>query len=378
MSLYQDNGIWYVSVYHPETGKRIRKSTRERDRAKAEAFEKAIMEDFAAQRTGYTLSQLMTLYETPETNPRKQSYKISGQSYSDDYASKVADHIKDTRRLLKKKAPKLLSLNIRLLQTIHIKTVRDIVYEEYGACRKSQYIFRSFRSMFGEAVAQGWMESNPSYGIHDISYEEKEEIYIPAFVMRQLIDDRERYQDKVKWAYCAFVAVTGLRKMEALAISPAKISDGCLLIDEQISRLGDDTKDPKWHVIRRIVLPKIAVKILSYIEPDDKTGRYFPHERNWAPSAVNAVKNIESALHPAQKEYWNSFHLHGCRHFLNTNLRAMGIPDALSQEWLAWKHEGDKKIQRRYTHFVPSHLQSVADAIDKLYGYEEEKMEVIK
>ena len=371
MSLYQDNGIWYVSLIHPETGRRIRKTTRTRDKEEALTLERAMIEDINASRTGYSLDHLIELYSSPTTNPRMKSYKITGQSYSEDYAERVADHVKDIRSILKRKAPRLLKMNIRSIQTIHIKTVRDIIFEEYGACRKAQYIFRSFRSMFGEAVAQGWTEYNPTLGIHDISYEEKEEIYIPSFVMRQLIDDRERYPDVRKWAYCALIAVTGLRKMEALAITAEKIKDGCLLIDSQVTRIGDTTKDPKWHVIRRIVLPKVALKILSYITPDEENGRYFPHNRNWVPSAINAVKNIETALHPEQSQYWKAWHLHGCRHFLNTNLRAMGIPDSLSQEWLAWKHEGDKKIQRRYTHFVPEHLQAVADAIDKLYLYEE-------
>ena len=103
MSLYQDNGIWYASIIHSETGRRIRKTTRTRDREEALAFEKAMIEDINASRTGYSLDHLIELYSCPATNPRMKSYKITGQSYSDDYAERVAEHVKDIRNILKRK-----------------------------------------------------------------------------------------------------------------------------------------------------------------------------------------------------------------------------------------------------------------------------------
>lgn len=365
MTLFIRDGYWHMDAIDKTTGKRIRKSLRTKDKEEAEKLAESILYGLESDIVGRTLGDVMTLFSSPDTNPRMKECKITGESYSADYAAVVAKQTLDMYDIIKKEYPNLLKSRMNDITSIQIRKVRELIYKLWGNSRKSQYYFRTFKTYFSEAARQGWSERNVALGQGDIKYKEKEVYIISRALVSLIIDDKEHYTDLLVWAFCVLIATTGIRRGEALAVSRETYDGRYLTIDRAVGSGGmDDIKPPKWGLTRKIPLPEITRRALGLITPDE-SGRYFHKNRHWAQYALKTVINTECALHPQFREEWSSLGWHAFRHGVNTELLAEGISPALVAEYLSWNHQ--QGIQGRYTNFRPEHLEVVALSLDCIF-----------
>lgn len=360
---------WYADLYFPSTGKRVKKSLGTTDEKIARKLMEEIASEFSKQLNGYTLDDLIELYEKVDTNPRFQNAKITGMKYSEQHAVHVISMCKPIREAIQTKIPKLLNKKVSKITQFDCKQVRKAIYDCFGASRKSQYSFVLFKSMFSNALQEGWIQMNPCQLMKDIKYEKKVKDALEPEVIKALLSMKDAVTDKEAWAYMCIMATTGMRKSEVLALNQEQIYQGTITVDRSVkSDDKDDIQGTKWDVIRVFPLPKITLEIISDLKPNKK-GRYFDRSRHWADKVIKDMRYTAMHMFPEYSKELSKMTAHILRHSLTTNLVATGnLSDTFISEYLGWEHQHMLMMQRNYTHLKASHLDPVAAEIDRIYG----------
>lgn len=358
------NGIYYLNFYSPVTGRyqRISLKTKSEDDAKKAADKKiAVYANFSEM---ISLGTLLQLYANPDTNPRFQRRKREGGSYSKRYAKYIARHAKYLDSIISKSLPKIYKMPLNDLKARQGLIIRDLLLNELGPCRTSQYIFRSFKAMFSEARQTAIIEINHMEGLPDIRYKEKQRDAVYPEYINLILQAKEYFDEKKQWAYLAILATTGMRRSEVLALNKEQLFNNNLTIDRAlISNSADLIGPPKGGVIRIIPLAEITLEAINYIHPDKK-GRFFPYGQYWVERTIKSMREIMIGLHPEYKEIWNGITAHVFRHSLNTNLKAMSINERKVDTYMSWEHQSLNEVADRYTHLKARQLIEVAEAID--------------
>lgn len=358
------NGIYYLNFSNPVTGRyqRLSLKTRSKDIAKKAAERKiAAYANFSEM---ITLKTLLGLYSNPDTNPRFQRRNKEGGSYSKRYAKYIARHAKYLDFIISKSLPKIYKMPLNDLKARQGLMIRDLLLNELGPCRTSQYIFRSFKAMFSEARQTALIEINHMEGLPDIRYKEKQRGAVYPEYINLILEAKEYFDDKKQWAYLAILATTGMRRSEVLALNKEQLFDNVLTIDRAlISNSADLIGPPKGGVTRVIPLSEITMQAINYIHPDKK-GRFFPFGQYWVERTIKSMRDIMIELHPEYKEIWNGITAHVFRHSLNTNLKAMNINERKVDTYMSWEHQNLNEVADRYTHLKARQLIEVSEAID--------------
>ena len=363
----EESKTWIMVLYDPSTGKRIRKSTRTQDYEEALRIYHRATKDLEAGTEALTLGGVLDLYSDPETNPRYRIAQIEGTHYGLEHAKGVAGRARAIKALLELKAPAYIKKDVRDIGKLDVKNVRQIIIDSWGQRRKSQEAFANFKTMLSQCAEDGYIEVSPGKDVRDVPYKERKKPSFPAEVINKALALRDLCPDKEKWAFFAFMATTGMRMSEALALSARQIFNGTLTIDSALkSNSIDDIGLPKYDLIRIIPLSSVAMEILSTISPD-KSGRYFHHNRSWGTHAVMEIIMIACGAYPDEREIFSEMKSHTLRHSLNTNLLTAGLSPILVAEYLSWEHQSILDMQQRYTHVYAEALRPVADKIDELY-----------
>ena len=368
----KQDGIWYLYLHDPITGKFIRKSSGTQDEAEALRIWDSEQEYLNTRTSAATLGSLLASYTDAATNPRRKQALMDGTPYSDEYAYKIAVQAEWMLHLFKEKTPKILNMHIAEIRAIHIKTLKEAIIEKRGQCRSSQFYFRTLKTVFSQAHEDGLIEYNPSIGLKDIAYSEKKRSAVDESIIRKIIDAKNSFISTEDWAYFTVLATTGMRRSEALALTERQIKNGILTIDSAVK--SDTSKDvvglPKWGLIRVIPLPRITQYALSLLKPD-MDGRYFPYKRPWATYCFARLTGIACALFPEDKEEISTITPHILRHSLNTNLLANEVSPVLVAYYLSWQHQALLDMQERYTHLQAKKLIAVSDSIDRMFPINE-------
>lgn len=356
---------WYVDVTHPVTGRRIRCSTKTSDLKEAKRF----LEDFLSKLKGLTsdatLSDVIQLYKDPEDNPRYKQAQVEGRSYGKAYAKHVATHATQMEDLFRRKAPRLLKKPLCAVSKLDIKTIRELMVEEWGQTRKSQSLFRTLRAMFSQASEDALIATSPFSGIKDIHYDQKRTLAFTEDILREMIARKELWPDPLMWAYFSLLATTGMRRSEALALTRGQLYQGVLTIDRAYKDIDGELGLPKWGLTRVIPLSKTTQAILDTIPDEDE--RYFPKSHNWVNDVIRTARAVGRALFPLDPDI-SRLTAHSLRHSCHSNLLANGASSVLAAEYLSWSHQELLDIQRRYTHIYCQKLQPIADLIDEIYS----------
>lgn len=359
------NGNWYTNIYDPTTGRRIRISTHTKDPEKAMQVYAAELEKLSYLQGMKTLKEIFILYQNTETNPRYQQYQIEGRSYSFSYARQITYVAKHLEEILELDGPKLLHKLMKDITRNDVKKIRDAIIREYGVSRTAQFHFRSLKAMFSQAQEDCIIENNPCDGLRGISYKEEKRNAYPEEILSTMIARKELWPDEEHWAFFSVLATTGLRRCEALALSPSQILKGTLTVDRQLGTRKNETLPPKWGVIRVIPLSKITLRILNGLTV--KQERFFCHGKSWVDAVFYSARAVANVLFPNQ-EGLQEITAHTLRHSLHSNILINGANQVLAAEYLSWKHQDLMDTQKRYTHVYAKKLIVIADLIDVLYG----------
>lgn len=359
-----DSSLYYLDYTDPYTGRRIRKSSGKHTYEEAMEVLEVLKNTSKQDKNNITLSDIISLYEDPSTNPRKKQADIDGTSYGIGHAKHVAYLARKLRSEMEKLCPKFLNLKIVKITRMDLKTLKTLIVEDLGQTRTSQSLFQEVKVMLSQCVEDGMIPASPGNGIKDIHYQEKKRSALTPDVIKALIDHPEEFANTEEWALFTVIATTGMRLSEALALAHFQIAHGTLTINRALkSTAKDDVGLPKWNIVRAIPLSEITKKALDSIEPDE-TGRYFHHNKCWATTCFNRINGMAKAMHMGI----DNLTAHVLRHSLNSNLLALGLSPVLVAEYLSWSHQELLDIQQRYTHIQVQHLHPIAEAIDSLYG----------
>jgi integrase len=375
-------GIWYFKATD-QGGKRIQRSTGTSDRKEAEEFQKRWVEQHGRNRPIYakplTFREVVVPYQDPATNPRYRDAKIQESNYTDEHAANFARHAKKLEEILDKRLPGLMDEQVSDITKRDMKDVAAAIVAERGKCRTSQQVFAVCKTILRQAVSDDLILTSPGAGIPNIGYTEKKLIAIDEEMLAWMINQRQLFPSLEFWAYVTVVAVTGMRRGEAIAMSRDRLTGNLYTIDQQIKANSQYISKPKGGLSRTIPLPRIALAALEEIPPTDGPF-YFPLSRNWVTSQFGLLKAALKAADPANRSIWSVMTLHTLRRSLNTNLLVHGMSDHLVAEYMSWKHQSQNQdasiiMQRRYLKLNESKLQPVADMIDRLYAYTENQDE---
>jgi integrase len=359
-------GKSYYFKYTDLDGKRHQLSTGKANKRDATLYAQAFVDRLAeGNRTErMTLSELISLYEDPATNPRRKDALVNGGNYTIRYALMVARYAKVLHLLLS--SSPYISMQLSSLTKRDIKDIASIIVEKHGRRRKSQMIYSVLKVALSQAESDGIMVSSPAMRLPNIRYTENKRQAIPPEMVQYLLSHPELFPSPEYHAFITVVATTGMRRGEALAIHEDKLHDGVLTIDSQFTT-GAMTEPvpPKWCVTRIIPLPSLALAALDTLTRKD--GYYFPHYDRWTDINMGKLKAALKAADPKRADKWAKLGHHVLRHSANTNLLVSGALPVLVAEYLAWKHQELMDMQRRYTSMVAMNLKPIADKLDEIY-----------
>ena len=362
-----DCGGWFYTLYHPVTGRRIRKSTGTDDYDEARRIYQRAFSDMIAGTEPLTLISLIRLYQNTETNPRYRAALTEGTSYGKAYAEGVAGRARRLEALLEIRTPKIIRKDIRDVEKNDIRLIRQAIIDARGQTRSSQQMFSELKTMLRQASEDGLIDSSPAQSLKNIPYQAKERRSFTPDIIRNVLQMKDIFPDKEEWRFFAVIASTGMRMSEALALSYEQIYEGTLTINRAIKTNNpDDIGLPKCNLIRIIPLSDLTRSVLSEIEPD-RNGRYFHHSRAWGARTFRRIREIACEEFPAFTDDYKAMTSHTLRHSLNTNLLVSGVSPLLAAEYLSWNHQMILDMQERYTHIYAESLRHVADKIDELY-----------
>ena len=377
--LYQRNGgkVWYFK-YTDTGGRRCQRSTGLTDKREALRFQKKFLELSGRNRSVYATNKsfrdVAMMYLDPETNPRRAEALVAEHHYSEQHALNVARYAGYLIKICDKSLPGILDKPIAELTRVDVKGISAAIVAERGKCRTAQHIFQACKTILKQAAADDLMLISPGSGIPNIGYKEKSMVSIHEGDIAWMLGKKELFPSLHYWVYVTVLATTGMRRGEAIAISTSRIIDGLLTIDRQVMANSQVLSEPKWGLVRTITLAKVTLDALAQIQPDEN-GFYFPLTRNWVTNQLSLLKASLKAADPERATMWGKLTPHVLRRSLNTNLLLHGAPALLVAEYLSWHHQVQtldpiEPMQRRYFEAVSTDLQPVADAIDRLFGYE--------
>lgn len=261
----------------------------------------------------------------------------------------------------------LASRPVASISQADVLAFRDRIVKKNGLRRTSQRVFEVFKTIIREAFLRGLIAQDPMRLAGRIKIESKEKGTLTPTEYRRLIADPKIFEgDLLAAAIFRFVALTGLRRSEALALQWEDIDMGAAVIN--ICRAFKDSNFyevglPKWNKKRLVPLAPIALTIL----------------REWRPYSPGPLVFAYPNGRRVGSEYWqNSFHRamdklgieseravtpHSLRHSLNSLLLAGGSAPEAVRAVLGWS---DPKVQEGYTHWRLELIKGQADAVQRL------------
>lgn len=327
-----------------------------------------------------TLQNIIQQFQSPDTNPKYQEAKIS----QDNYTSGHAIHVARTSTYIMQIIPKaLLKKKISTLTRQDCIAIRDQIVREFGCTAKASESWKICKAIIAYASEKGYTQGqSPAYGLGNLKYRKRKRNAVAIEDIIEILKHDELFFNEYEKLYFLTIATTGMRKTEAYALNSEqfKMSKGIPMLT--INRAAKSyehyqVSEPKWGIIRTIPLPQILWKELApYVE---KGGDIF---KSVKVHNLDAMYRRIQAFAPSFEnmetpEYIANLTSHVLRHSLNSALLIEGVNEYLVSEYFSWKHQ-DHSVQEGYTHIYARNLLPVADAIDKLYGFEEENIFDIK
>lgn len=181
------------------------------------------------------------------------------------------------------------------------------------------------------AVNLGWIPHRPAIAL--IPGEKARHIYLTPEEVERIASHAGEAAEVIR-----FLALTGLRRGEALSLTPDMIRDGCILLA--------DTKSGRP---RLVPMPREAARIAQERLP-------------WSISSPNLRRLFERARKAAGMPH---VRMHDLRHTYASWLVQAGQPLAVVRDLLG---HSSLAVTSRYAHLAPEHLRAAVGSLPELGG----------
>jgi integrase len=230
-----------------------------------------------------------------------------------------------------------------------------LIEEDYQNTSINGY-FGTLKTMMIEAVARKIISVAPTDKMEKLVNDRREiKIITPAEFKKLFVGDWQRVWDNDRISYTAnkLAALTGMRASEALGLKGGFVYDDHIYLCKQYDEYGyRETKTKDKH---NVPLPREMIDNLKQLKSMNGDGFLFSLDGGATPICR---KTIYLDFHRALRKIGISdeeimerhLHLHGWRHFFNTELLKGGLTIPQTQAVTGHKSE---RMTEWYSHFDP-------------------------
>jgi integrase len=229
--------------------------------------------------------------------------------------------------------------------------------------------YGTLKTMMIEAVERKVIDKNPTEKVEKLADNCKEiRIITPDEFKKLFLGDWQEVweNDRISFTANKLAALTGMRSSEVLGLRGEFVYEGYIFLCKQYDKFGyRDTKTKNKH---NIPLPASMVADLNKLKQVNGDGFLFSENGGEKPvERKNLYRNFHRALVNigiSKKEIAErKLHLHGWRHFCNTEMLKGGLSIPQAQ---AITGHLSKKMTERYNHFDPAEFVKAKEVQDAL------------
>jgi integrase len=251
----------------------------------------------------------------------------------------------------------------------------DLIEKDYQNTTINGYL-GTLKTMMIEAVARKVISAAPTEKVEKLVNDRKDiRIITPEEFKKLFVKDWKRVWDNDRISYTAnkLAALTGMRAGEVLGLKGGFVYDDHIYLCKQYDEYGyRDTKTKDKH---NIPLPSGMIKDLQELKGMNGEGFVFSLEGGERPICRmtmyqdfhRALRNIGISGDEIADRH---LHLHGWRHFFNTELLKGGLTIPQTQAVTGHKSE---RMTEWYCHFNPSEFAQARRVQEDLLSPEKKK-----
>jgi integrase len=251
----------------------------------------------------------------------------------------------------------------------------DLIEKDYQNTSINGYL-GTLKTMLIEAVARKILTANPVEKMEKLVNDRKDiKIITPVEFKKLFVGNWRRVweDDHISYTANKLAALTGMRACEVLGLRGGFVYDGHIYLCKQYDEYGyRDTKTKDKH---NIPLPSDMINDLLELKRMNGDGFVFSLDGGGTPMCR---KTMYQDFHRALRNIGISddeigerhLHLHGWRHFFNTELLKGGL--TIPQAQAVTGHKSDRMTEW-YLHFDPSEFAKAKQVQEDLLRPENEK-----
>jgi integrase len=358
-TLYKREGIWYgsITVTMPDGQKnRKRFSTSCSTKAEAVAFCLDLLrKGKIKQMKAETFGNLAAGWWNPATCPYIKESRRNGKELSRSYidSSRAA--------LVNYLLPVFKDVALDEISTQMIEEWKYSLVEQHRLSNKSTNNYLSIlHVMLDYWWRHGVIQSDPSVKVKPMSKRGGKTRGILTVEETHRLFTSEVWDNHIGYLANLLAAVTGMRMGEimALRVGDVRNDDSIVVAHSYDEYVG--LKSTKTGAVRVVPVPhRLALALMSL---RTKTGEYLfslkdPTKPVYRSCVIHSLRralvNIGVSLEEQKRR---NITFHSWRHFLNTRLRASGLPDSVTRQVTG---HADAEMTELYSHFSASDLQGI-------------------
>jgi integrase len=229
--------------------------------------------------------------------------------------------------------------------------------------------YGTLKTMMIEAVERKIIDKDPTEKVDKLVNDRKEiRIITPEEFKKLFVGDWQKAWEKNRIAYTAnkLAALTGMRASEVLGLKGEFVHDGYIFLCKQYDQYGyRDTKTKQKH---NIPLPASVINDLKELKKINGDGFLFSTDGGAKPICRRTLYlNLHRALVnigiSKEQIAERKLHLHGWRHFFNTEMLKGGLTITQAQAVTGHKSE---RMTEWYCHFDPTEFAKAKEIQEAL------------
>ena len=295
-----------------------------------------------------------------ETCPYCREEERNGRHLSHAYIS--AGHTALIHHIL----PSFSSMEITSITPLVIDEWKYALREQKGLSFKScNNYLATLRIMFGYWWRHGVIDADPCAKVRNMAPNCRERGILPEKETAELFLSDDVWDSETARLASLTAACTGMRMGEIQALTVDDVIDDTIVVSHSWDE-DAGLKDTKTHSVRVVPIPhKLADELRSRQE-----GFIFSGDNPCKPVYRSAILDgLRRALvgigisRDEQKE--RNICFHSFRHYLNTQLRKGGVPDAVTQKVTG---HATREMTERYSHLDGSDLDGILKITKTILG----------
>jgi integrase len=311
--------------------------------------------------TSYTFDTFTRDFFIYEKCPYIRGKLLRGFSYGRTWAKKQRTLLENIIM------PQFKEIDIRNISSSTIDDFVMKIRQSNHGVKTVNHILTAIKTIFGHAMQNGFIETNPAEGIRPFKNTAKEKGIFTRIELKKLFasfGQSEIWPNPMHFLINAIAAMTGMRLGEILALRPENIINNTISVEHSWNRL-EGLKCTKTGKNRIVPIPhELGMAIYKYISNNHVTEYIF--------SANNGKKPVDHKA--VYKHFWTALakigidrnirqarniSFHSFRHTFNTMLLEAGVhPETLR---LITGHSA--KMTAHYAHLQLGNMPKVLETI---------------